>query len=59
MKANPESAKFIPNYRRRCIVCGQKPTIDIKPINGAPKQPTDMCGACTWGEADCIDPDNW
>lgn len=55
----PEEPKFVPNYRIHCIVCGQTPTVDILPIGGKPKHHTDMCGVCTWGEAECADPENW
>ena len=58
-KPKPQPSEFLPNWKRRCIVCGQKPTITIKPIDGSPKMDTEMCGVCTWGEADCLDPDNW
>ena len=53
-------AEFIPNYKRKCVVCGQTPTVDIKSVEtGTIVDSTDMCGVCTWGEADCLDPDNW
>ena len=58
-KQEPQEADYVPNYKRKCIVCGQKPTITIKPINGAGKIDTDMCGACAWGESDALDPANW
>jgi len=38
-----------PDYEHECDVCGQSP---ILPVSG-------MCGACTWGEAELIDPENW
>ena len=57
--SEPTPASFEPNYKRKCISCGRKPTIRIVPDDGSAKVNTDMCGACTWGEADCIDPDNW
>lgn len=53
-----EGAKFMPNYEDECMVCGQSPTIDIY-VNGKLENKTEMCGVCTWGEANCIDPENW
>jgi len=50
--------KFVPNYDDECMVCGQSPTVDIY-VNGKLENETEMCGVCTWGEAACIDPENW
>lgn len=39
---------MVPDYNRRCIVCGAKPIVPI----------TQMCGPCTFGEAATAD-GNW
>ena len=49
----------VPDYKTRCENCGQIPTVRIIDENGKTISPAEMCGVCTWGEADCIDPDNW
>ena len=41
--------RFEPNYDVACTTCGQKPTY----------YDTGLCGACCFGDASCIDPDNW
>ena len=41
--------RFEPNYYIRCDTCRQKPTVNNYKL----------CGACFFGEADCIDPQNW
>jgi hypothetical protein len=51
-------ADFKPNYSAQCICCGQVPTVDIY-VEGKRRSRTEMCGPCTWGEADTIDPENW
>lgn len=53
-----EHAEFKPNYKRPCQNCDQMPTVDIF-VNGKLQDHMDLCGVCTWGEADCIDPENW
>jgi hypothetical protein len=52
-------AYYDPNYRTRCEVCGQTPTVRIRRENGKMFYDGTMCGPCTWGEADTIDPDKW
>lgn len=51
-------AKFKPNYKDSCICCGQTPTVDVYVLDKLAES-TGMCGVCTWGEADCIDPEEW
>jgi hypothetical protein len=44
-----EDERFQANYEVECENCSQTPTVnDIG-----------LCGACCFGEADCIDPNNW
>lgn len=47
-----------PNYDIACVVCGQKPTVDIVDASGRIDH-TELCGSCCFGEADCADPENW
>lgn len=58
MNSAAQAAEFRPNYHDRCISCGGSPTVDIF-VDGMLQNATELCGACTWGEADCIDPENW
>lgn len=51
-------ARFSPNLKRLCQNCGQLPTVDIY-VGKELQNHTDLCGVCTWGEAACIDPENW
>lgn len=53
-------AYYDPNYKIKCIVCGAKPTVRIRRAeNNKVFYEGEMCGPCIWGEADCIDPNNW
>ena len=57
-KQESQPAEFRANWNKKCEVCGEKPTVDIIPVEGKPVK-TGLCGVCTWGEADCADPENW
>lgn len=47
-----------PDYEERCEVCGHSPCVTgVK--DGRVVYQAHMCGACTWGEAACLDPANW
>jgi hypothetical protein len=57
-----------PDYDKRCAVCDGFPVVTGVDENGVEVYPTKlwardfnnyMCGVCTWGEAACIDPENW
>ncbi len=52
-------AYYDPDYKHRCTVCGAKPCVRIRYENGKIFYYAGMCGACTWGEADALDPRNW
>lgn len=54
----PIEANFVPNYDRPCMNCCNTPTVDIF-VGGKLETRTELCGPCTWGEADTIDPENW
>ncbi|WP_157359224.1 hypothetical protein [Vibrio coralliirubri] len=50
----------VPNEKGSCCNCGASPTVDIiNRTTGNLEMSLDTCGACTWGEADCLDPENW
>ena len=53
------SGYYDPNYKRKCCVCGSKPCVRIRRENGKVFYDGDMCGPCTWGEAETADPNNW
>lgn len=48
-----------PNYKRRCIVCDQSPVVEGIAPEGDVAYKGDMCGMCTWGEAEMAEPANW
>ena len=58
MGADPDKVEYVPDYKAACDVCGQSPVVTVYE-NGNKTYSTDMCGPCTWGEAETIDPDNW
>lgn len=48
------------DYESECDNCGQTPVVDIVDAGtGTVVHATGLCGACCFGEADCIDPENW
>ena len=48
-----------PNYLIKCIYCGQTPTVDIYNVSIGETSHSNQCGACFFGEADCLDVENW
>jgi hypothetical protein len=49
---------FKPDYRRKCVNCEQTPTVTgVK--DGKVIYRSEMCGPCTWGEAETLDPSTW
>jgi ribosomal protein L37E len=57
---DPQILKAEPNYEIECEVCGKKPTVDLYwKTSKILLNRTKMCGVCTFGEADAIDPENW
>lgn len=49
---------YEPDYKHRCICCNQKPVVTgVK--NGKIVYQGEMCGPCTWGEAETADPATW
>lgn len=47
-----------PNYRIPCVMCGQTPTVDLLE-KGHDTYHTELCGPCCFGEAACLDPEEW
>lgn len=57
--SEPETNVAVPDYDTECDICGNTPVVVIKDASDNVVHELGMCGACTWGEAACIDPDNW
>lgn len=53
-----EIDRYVPDYRHECINCGQTPVVTAE-RKGKVVLSTDMCGPCTWGEAETLDPSTW
>jgi hypothetical protein len=49
---------WVPDYEHVCENCGETPVV-TGVRKGVVVVATGMCGVCTWGEADCLDPDQW
>ncbi len=49
---------YEPDYKNECCNCGASPVVTAVKDNVVVHS-TDMCGPCTWGEAETIDPDTW
>ena len=54
-----EKTNYVPDYSQECCNCGQAPVVTMENENGEVVQDFEMCGPCTFGEADCLDPGNW
>lgn len=49
---------YQPDYKSKCCNCGQTPCVTgVK--DGKTIYESEMCGPCTFGEAECVDPANW
>jgi len=46
------------DFEKECENCGQSPTVVLKDNDGM-REHTGLCGVCLFGEADCIDPEEW
>lgn len=53
-----EIDKFEPNYKGKCCNCDQSPTVTAVK-DGKVVVDWEMCGPCTFGTAQAIDPLNW
>ena len=58
MKEEDHKTKYKPDYEQKCDNCGQSPVVTIVE-NGVVTHNFEMCGPCTFGSAECIDPENW
>lgn len=53
-----ELDEYRPNYNCRCEICDQSPTVEgVR--DGKVVYESGMCGPCTFGEAACLDPQEW
>lgn len=52
-------AQPAPNFDIACGHCGQVPTVDVFNVEYGDTSHTGLCGACCFGEADCVDVENW
>ncbi len=60
-KSESEKTKidsYQPDYEATCDNCGQSPVVTCVK-NGAVVYSLGMCGSCTFGEEESIDPENW
>ena len=53
-----EIDEYKPDYTHRCEVCDADHVVTgVK--NGEVLYQGSMCGVCTWGEMEMINPENW
>lgn len=48
---------YAPDYDNKCFACGESPVVVVITRTGA--HHVNLCGPCTWGEADMHDPERW
>lgn len=48
-----------PDWSGKCSICGASPVVTFSKENSHHSTSTEMCGVCYFGEASCIDPDEW
>ena len=53
-----EVEAWVPDYEQPCQNCEATPTV-TGVYQGKVVVRPDLCGPCCWGEAACIDPENW
>jgi len=59
-ETDADQDKWEPDYNGKCCNCGQSPVVtSVNIATGKTTYSSEMCGPCTFGEADCVDPDNW
>jgi len=49
---------YQPDYEAICDNCGQSPVVTCVK-NGVVVYSLEMCGICTFGEAEAVNPENW
>jgi len=52
------SSNYKANYDVDCQNCGHSPTVTVISEKEG-EFDTGLCGACAFGEAVCVDPDEW
>lgn len=53
-------AEAMADYERRCLVCGNSPTVVFTRKNSKRIiHESNLCGVCCFGEAACVDPNEW
>lgn len=53
-----KAAEYKPDYDNTCIFCGLSPVVNIT-TDKAIVYKTMMCGLCTFGTVDAINPEKW
>lgn len=53
-----EIDSYEPDWESACENCGMTPTVTAF-LEGEMVHHTGLCGPCTWGEADMLDPTLW
>jgi hypothetical protein len=53
-----EIDRWVPNYKVPCQNCGQTPTVTAVK-NDMVVYDNQLCGPCTWGNAETLDPEKW
>jgi hypothetical protein len=51
--------KWNPRWDQDCDNCDQSPVVESVDEEGVVTWNSGMCGPCTFGEAETIDPDKW
>lgn len=49
---------YVPDYNSLCGNCGQSPVVTLE-VGGEVETNFELCGPCVFGEAGCIDPEEW
>lgn len=50
--------KYVPDYSQQCDMCGQYPVVTLQE-EGEVIRNFEMCGPCTFGSVEYIDPEDW
>lgn len=52
------TAYFVPDYHSQCLVCEESPTVTVVEDGKIVSSPG-LCGPCTFGTAQALDPSQW
>jgi hypothetical protein len=58
MSEKEDTTRYVPDWETECQNCGQAPTVTVEE-NGVVTHRLDLCGPCTWGDADTLDTETW